>query len=225
MKEIIRLENISKTYRTKSRKLAVLSGIQLSVAEGEFTAVIGQSGSGKSTLMNILGCLDRADSGIYYLDGISVNCMNEKEISWIRSRKVGFIFQSFNLIPSMNALENVSLPLMYRRVRRSEREKIAAEALKRVGLFDRMNHLPNEMSGGQQQRTAIARAIAANPKILLADEPTGSLDKKSGEEILSIIKEMNNDGVTVVMITHDNGIAAHADRRICISDGRIIPKD
>lgn len=222
MSEIIRTEHLSKIYRSKTQEFTALDDIVFTVEKGEFVAVIGQSGSGKSTLMNILGCLDRADSGVYYLDGIPVSKMKEKEISFIRSRKIGFVFQSFNLIPSMNALENVALPLMYRGTGKNERNEIALTALEQVGLKDRADHLPSEMSGGQQQRTAIARAIASRPQLLLADEPTGSLDKRSGEEVLSIITEMNRSGVTVVMITHDNSIARRADRCIRISDGKIV---
>ncbi len=222
MQEIIRLEDICKSYGTRSGELDVLRNINISVYPGEFIAVTGQSGSGKSTLMNILGFLDRADSGNYYFDGCTVTGMREKDICEMRSRKIGFIFQSFNLIPDMNAIDNVMLPLIYRGVKRKERECLARQALCKVGLSERMKHLPGEMSGGQQQRTAIARAIAMSPRVLLADEPTGSLDKNSGREVLSVMKEMNRSGVTIVMITHDREIAASAGRQITISDGRII---
>ena len=222
MKEIIRLENVCSTYHTGSVELNALKNINLKIVSGEFVAVIGQSGSGKSTLMNILGCLDTADSGKYYLNRTDISSLGEKKLAYIRSRTIGFIFQSFNLIPTLTAEENVELPLMYRGVGRHERYALARSALEKVGLAERMYHKPSELSGGQQQRAAIARAIAAKPEILLADEPTGSLDKKSGEEVLNIIKAMNEEGVTVVMITHDNSIAASAKRRIKISDGRII---
>ena len=222
MKELIRLEHICKSYRSRNSCVQVLEDICLSVQKGEFLSITGKSGSGKSSLMNIIGCLDTADSGEYYLDGTDVSEMREKDLARLRSRNIGFIFQSFNLIPSMNALENVSLPLMYRGVRRSERERIAKRALSMVGLSHRLMHRPGEMSGGQQQRTAIARAIAASPSVLLCDEPTGSLDRASGEEVLSVIRDMNKSGVTVVMITHDPEIAAAAGRTIRISDGRLI---
>ena len=222
MKELIRLEHICKSYRSRNSCVQVLEDICLSVQKGEFLSITGKSGSGKSSLMNIIGCLDTADSGEYYLDGTDVSEMREKDLARLRSRNIGFIFQSFNLIPSMNALENVSLPLMYRGVRRPERERIAKRALSMVGLSHRLMHRPGEMSGGQQQRTAIARAIAASPSVLLCDEPTGSLDRASGEEVLSVIRDMNKSGVTVVMITHDPEIAAAAGRTIRISDGRLI---
>ncbi len=222
MNEIIRINHLSKIYNKKTNALKVLDDISMNVYKGEFVAVTGQSGSGKSTLMNIIGCLDRAESGQYLLDGKDVCKMNDSEMTRIRSSKIGFVFQSFNLLPSLTAIENVELPLLYKRINKTERERIAQEALECVGLSERIKHLPNEMSGGQQQRTAIARAIAVSPELLLADEPTGSLDKASGEEVLSIIRKMNNSGVTVVMITHDINIAALADRQIVISDGRII---
>ncbi len=222
MKEIIRLENVSRTYHTGSEELNALKNVNLKIGSGEFVAVIGQSGSGKSTLMNILGCLDTADSGKYYLNRTDISSLSEKKLAYIRSRTIGFIFQSFNLIPTLSAVENVELPLMYRGVGRHERYVLAKSALEKVGLAERMYHKPSELSGGQQQRAAIARAIAAKPEILLADEPTGSLDKKSGKEVLNIIRSMNVEGVTVVMITHDNSIAESAKRCIKISDGQII---
>lgn len=222
VRDIIRLEHIYRSYGVRNTRISVLKDINLVVREGEFVAVTGRSGSGKSTLMNIIGCLDRADEGKYYLDGMYVTGCRENEITAIRSRKIGFIFQGFNLIPSMNALENAALPLMYRGVGKREREYAAYRALEMVGMSHRKDHLPGEMSGGQQQRTAIARAIAASPSLLLCDEPTGSLDKTSGEEVLSIIESMNSKGATVVMITHDPEIAMRAKRRISISDGRIL---
>ena len=175
--------------------------------------------------MNIIGCLDKADSGNYIFDGVLINSLPEKEITKIRSRRIGFVFQNFNLIPSMNAVENVSLPLMYRGIKRIERESAAAEALDMVGLTHRMYHRPGEMSGGQQQRTAIARAVAASPSLLLCDEPTGSLDQASGEDVLSVIRKMNDNGVTVVMITHDREIASNAKRCISVADGRIVRQE
>ncbi len=221
MRELIRLENIYKSYRTKNGSVPVLENISLTINEGEFVAITGKSGSGKSSLMNIIGCLDKADSGNYIFDGVLINSLPEKEITKIRSRRIGFVFQNFNLIPSMNAVENVSLPLMYRGIKRKERESAAAEALDMVGLTHRMYHRPGEMSGGQQQRTAIARAVAASPSLLLCDEPTGSLDQASGEDVLSVIRKMNDNGVTVVMITHDREIASNAKRCISVADGRI----
>lgn len=225
MRELIRLENIYKSYRTKNGSVPVLENISLTINEGEFVAITGKSGSGKSSLMNIIGCLDKADSGNYIFDGVLINSLPEKEITKIRSRRIGFVFQNFNLIPSMNAVENVSLPLMYRGIKRKERESAAAEALDMVGLTHRMYHRPGEMSGGQQQRTAIARAVAASPSLLLCDEPTGSLDQASGEDVLSVIRKMNDNGVTVVMITHDREIASNAKRCISVADGRIVRQE
>ena len=225
MRELIRLENIYKSYRTKNGSVPVLENISLTINEGEFVAITGKSGSGKSSLMNIIGCLDKADSGNYIFDGVLINSLPEKEITKIRSRRIGFVFQNFNLIPSMNAVENVSLPLMYRGIKRIERESAAAEALDMVGLTHRMYHRPGEMSGGQQQRTAIARAVAASPSLLLCDEPTGSLDQASGEDVLSVIRKMNDNGVTVVMITHDREIASNAKRCISVADGRIVRQE
>lgn len=222
MSEMVRLENVCRRYYTKCGVVDVLRNVQLSVEKGEFVAVIGQSGSGKSTLMNILGCLDKPDSGNYYLNGCPVSDLGDADLTFLRSRIIGFVFQSFNLIPTLNAKENVMLPLMYRKIDKSQRNFLAESALDRVGLHSRMYHRPNELSGGQQQRVAIARAIAANPELLLADEPTGSLDKKSGEDVISVIKDMNTAGVTVILITHDEHIADAAKRKIKISDGRII---
>lgn len=222
MESIISLKNLSRDYITRGGIVHALSDINIDVVEGEFIAVVGQSGSGKSTLMNILGCLDTPTDGIYMLDGIEISTLNEKQLTYIRSKIIGFIFQSFNLVPTLSALENTELPLLYRGIGKKQRRYAAEFALERVGLSSRKNHLPCELSGGQQQRVAVARAIASEPKILLADEPTGSLDKKSGEEVLGIIKSLNDDGVTVIMITHDNSIAERAKRRIKISDGRII---
>lgn len=222
MSELIRLDNICRKYKTKGGIVDALDHVSMKIEKGEFVAVIGQSGSGKSTLMNILGCLDLPTSGQYYLDGNAVSGLDEKSLAFLRSRVIGFVFQSFNLIPTLSAKENVELPLIYRRINKAQRSEIAETALEKVGLLARMSHRPAELSGGQQQRVAIARAIAAAPKLLLADEPTGSLDKKSGEEIMSIMQSMNDDGVTIIIITHDSNIAAMAKRRIKISDGRII---
>lgn len=221
MRNIIKLSGICKQYNTQSGTVNALDNIDLEIKKGSFTSVIGQSGSGKSTLMNILGCLDRADKGEYLLDGISVAGMNEKKLSFIRNNMIGFIFQSFNLIPALTAQENVELPLIYRGIRRSERKELSFRALDMVGLEKRRYHKPNELSGGQQQRVAIARAIAAGPELILADEPTGNLDSSSGKDIMSILSGLHRSGSTIILITHDNGIAAMAEKCIRISDGRI----
>lgn len=213
--------NVCKTYYTKGGCVEALKNICLKVDNGSFVSVIGQSGSGKSTLMNILGCLDTPTKGEYFLDGIPVSEMSERKLSYVRNSVIGFIFQGFNLIPTMNAQENVELPLIYRGVGKSERRQIAKSALEKVGLGKRTTHKPNELSGGQQQRVAIARAIAAEPKLILADEPTGNLDSKSGSEIMEILKALNRDGATIVLITHDNTVAEMAQKCIKISDGQI----
>lgn len=201
--------------------MAALDGVSLEVGDGEYVTVVGASGSGKTTLMNILGCLDLPTSGSYYLDGEDVSTLTDEELSEIRSVKIGFIFQSFNLIEGLTALENVELPLLYRHVPKKRRREIALEALKSVSLSDRALHRPSEMSGGQQQRVAIARAIAANPSIILADEPCGNLDSRSGREVLDILSALNQSGKTIIMITHNEQTAAEAKRLIRISDGKI----
>lgn len=222
MKQIIELSDIGKQYRTNCGTVQALEHINLKVTEGEFLSVTGQSGSGKSTLMNILGCLDQPTDGTYWLDGVPVDEMNERQLSYIRNDVIGFIFQSFHLIPSLNAIENVELPLIYRGCRRKSRRRMALQALEIVGLEKRLYHKPCELSGGQQQRVAIARAIASEPKLILADEPTGNLDSRSGNEIMSILHTLHRKGSTIVMITHDNKIAAAAERCIKISDGKIV---
>ncbi len=222
MNDIIILSDIGKIYHTKENSVTALKNINFRIKNGEFVSIIGKSGSGKSTLMNIIGCLDTSTYGKYILDGICVENMNEKELSFIRNNRIGFIFQGFNLISTLNAAENVELPLLYRGIKRNERHKIAIEALEKVGLQHRINHKPNELSGGQQQRVAIARAIAAAPKLILADEPTGNLDSKSGTEIMNILKNLNDEGTTIVLITHDNKVAEMAQRCIKISDGMMI---
>ena len=221
MSKIIELSGICKRYRTRGGTVNALDNIKLSIEKGSFTSVIGQSGSGKSTLMNILGCLDRADKGEYLLDGISVADMSERKLTFIRNNMIGFIFQSFNLIPTLTAQENVELPLIYRGIRKHERKALAEKALDMVGLEKRRLHKPNELSGGQQQRVAIARAIAASPKLILADEPTGNLDSSSGNDIMAILSGLHKAGSTMILITHDNDIAAMAERCIRISGGRI----
>ena len=219
---LIEIRDIYKIYNPGENEVRALDGINLTVEHGEFLAIVGQSGSGKSTLMNMLGLLDVPTSGIYTLNGIDTANMTDDELSEIRNRQIGFIFQGFNLIPSLNAVENVELPLVYRGMKKEERNKLALEALERVGLSHRLDHLPKQMSGGQQQRVAIARAVAARPPIILADEPTGNLDSHSGVEVMKILHELHEEGRTVILITHDNDIADEAQRVIRIQDGQII---
>ncbi len=218
---MITLTNIYKTYEMGENSVNALSGVSLHVAEHEFVAVIGPSGSGKSTLMNILGCLDIPTSGSYTLDGREISNMNDNELADIRNTKIGFIFQGFNLLKKLNAVENVELPLVYQGVSQKERYRRSVEALEAVGLGERIRHTPNELSGGQQQRVAIARALVSNPPILLADEPTGNLDSKSGTEIMKIIHGLHNKGNTIILITHDNHIAEQAGRVVHIIDGQV----
>lgn len=222
MNELIKLKNVSKRYETAAGVVRALDDISLSIGQGEFVAVIGQSGSGKSTLMNILGCLDTPTDGTYLLDGRDMSRSSPALRAQVRGQEIGFVFQGFHLIPSLSAWENVELPLIYRRIPREERRRRAEESLRRVGLASRIHHRPAELSGGQQQRVAIARAIATAPPLILADEPTGNLDTESGGEIMEMLKALNRDGHTVVLITHDPAIAAAAPRRICIQDGRVV---
>ena len=221
MRKLVEIKDVCKIYNPGENEVRALNHVTLTIGEGEFVAIIGQSGSGKSTLMNMLGCLDTPTSGKYFLHGQDVSHMTDDEQSDVRNREIGFIFQGFNLIPSLTALENVELPLIYRGVGKKERERLANSALNSVGLEKRKTHKPNEMSGGQQQRVAIARAIAQAPPILLADEPTGNLDTASTKEIIRIIKRLYHEGRTVIIITHDPGIAKQAKRIITISDGMI----
>ena len=218
---MIELKNISKVYCGGGGEVRALDDINLTISTGEFVAIVGKSGSGKSTLMNILGTLDTPTSGSYLLNGEDVSCFSDSQLSSIRSKTIGFVFQGFNLIPNMSALENVEMPLLYRGFNKSDRTKYAKIALDKVGLSSRLLHLPSQLSGGQQQRVAIARAIASSPPIILADEPTGNLDTSSGEEILNLLKSLNDFGHTLVMITHDMGIAAEIPRAISILDGKI----
>ena len=219
---LIDVQRMSKIYNEgRENEVRALDDISLQVSWGEFLCILGQSGSGKSTLMNILGCLDIPTYGSYHLNGQPVSDMKPSVLSGIRNREIGFIFQGFNLIANLTALENVELPLIYRGIDRKTRRKLAVESLKKVGLEKRMDHKPNEMSGGQQQRVAIARAIAARPPVILADEPTGNLDSASSREIMEILKGMHRSGETLILITHDNGIAAQARRVVRIMDGKI----
>ena len=219
---IITVDNINKTYKNGLLELQVLKNISFKVDKGEFLAIMGSSGSGKSTMMNILGCLDNQYEGRYILDGIDISKSSENELSEIRNKKIGFIFQSFNLLPRLTALENVELPLVYSSVPKEERHKRANELLEMVGLKDRIHHRPNELSGGQRQRVAIARALVNNPSIILADEPTGNLDSKSEEEIIEILQKLNKMGKTIVIVTHEPNIGEIAQRKIVFKDGEII---
>ena len=221
MGALIHIENMKKIYNPGENEVRALVGIDLDIEKGDLVAIVGHSGSGKSTLMNMLGCLDTPTSGKYVLDGQDVASMTDNQLADVRNKEIGFIFQGFNLISNLDAVGNVELPLVYRGVSKNERKQLAMEALKSVGLEDRMKHKPNEMSGGQQQRVAVARAVAAKPPIILADEPTGNLDTKSTQEIMEILKELHRSGRTVIIITHDEEIASQAHRVIRILDGRI----
>jgi len=219
---IIQIENLTKIYDTGAVKVEALKSVNLNVDENEYVAIMGPSGSGKSTLMNIIGCLDRMTSGKYYLEGKDISTLSDNELADIRNKKIGFVFQAFNLLPRLTALGNVELPMIYAGIPASVRRKKAIEALEKVGLGDRLHHRPNELSGGQKQRVAIARALVNNPAILLADEPTGNLDSKSSHEIMDIFESLNDEGVTIVMVTHEPEIAAHTKRNVIFRDGEII---
>lgn len=216
------MREVQKTYKNGRLEVEALKHINLSINEGEFVSIMGPSGSGKSTLMNIIGCLDRTTAGYYELDGVGISALSDIELAKIRNKKIGFVFQSFNLLPKLTALKNVELPMIYAGISKNERKKLAIDALEKVGLSDRIDHLPNELSGGQKQRVAIARALVNEPSIVLADEPTGNLDSVSGEDIMEIFQKLNDEGVTVLVVTHERDIAEHTKRIINFRDGLII---
>ncbi|MCI8360084.1 MAG: ABC transporter ATP-binding protein [Clostridiales bacterium] len=222
MHNLVEVKELYKIYKSGPDEVRALDGVSFSIQQGEMAAVVGASGSGKSTLMNILGCLDTPSKGLYRLDGQDVGRLSDRKLSGIRNKKIGFIFQGFNLVSSLSALENVELPLLYRGVPRAKRRQLAEAALRQVGLAQRMHHRPAELSGGQQQRVAIARAIAARPPIILADEPTGNLDSKAGGQIMEILRELHADGRTVILITHDPAIADSIPRQIRMLDGKVL---
>ena len=219
---MIHVEELNKVYKNGKIQVKALHDISFHVNKGEFVSIMGASGSGKTTLLHILGCLDRANEGTYVLDGVNVSELKDKDFAIIRNRKIGFVFQTFNLLPKLTILENVELPMLYAGIKTKERHERAMSALERVGLGERVKHKPNEISGGQKQRVAIARALVNNPAIILADEPTGNLDSKSGEEIMRIFEGLNNEGATIVMVTHEPEIAEHTKRKVVFRDGRII---
>jgi putative ABC transport system ATP-binding protein len=219
---VIRIEDLVRTYTMGQSKVRALRGVSLRIERGEYVAIMGPSGSGKSTLMNTLGCLDAPTSGRYLLDGVDVRTRDEDELSDLRNRKIGFVFQGFNLVPRISAVANVELPLVYAGLSRSVRRHRAVRALEAVGMGNRIDHGSGELSGGQQQRVAIARAIVTNPALILADEPTGNLDSRSTEDVLAIFEDLNDSGRTVVMITHEDDVAAHADRLVRLADGRVV---
>ena len=223
MAKLIELRNVYKIYgEGLESEVRALDGVSLDIEKGEFVAVVGQSGSGKSTMMNVLGCLDIPTRGTYHLDGVDVLELSDKQLSRIRNKQIGFIFQQYNLIQNLTVLENVELPLIYQGIDPIDRRELAMQALARVGLADRAQHKPTQMSGGQQQRVAIARAISTRPPIIMADGPTGALDSRTGHEVLGFLRQLNKEGSTVILITHDNGIAATARRIVRIADGKII---
>ncbi len=222
LEHLIELKEVYKIYQMGEESLHALDGVSLTIDQGEFVAIVGSSGSGKSTAMNIIGCLDVPTSGTYHLGGVDVSTMGDDQQAEIRNKMLGFIFQQYNLIPKLTVQENVELPLLYAGVGAEERHDRAVEALERVGLADKRRHLPSQLSGGQQQRVSIARALAGRPSVLLADEPTGALDSRTGREVLGFLQELNRDGDTVVLITHDNSIAVRAKRIVRLQDGKII---
>ena len=219
---LISLKNIYKIYNVGGEEVRALDGVDLEIKDNEYLAIMGPSGSGKSTMMNMIGCLDTPSSGLYEFEGEMVNEMNDNQLASIRNRKIGFIFQTFNLLPKATAQHNVEIPLIYGNIRKERRVNLASEALSSVGLSDRIHHKPNELSGGQRQRVAIARALVNSPSIILADEPTGNLDSKSGHEIMDILDKLHKDGNTIILVTHEDDIAQHAHRIIRLFDGKII---
>ncbi|AQX55719.1 ABC transporter ATP-binding protein [Priestia flexa] len=219
---MIKLENISKSYRLGKEEVPILKGIDLTIKDGEFVAIMGPSGSGKSTLMNIIGCLDRPTSGAYFLNELEISTYSDDQLAKVRNEQIGFVFQQFQLLPRLKAVENVELPMVYTGISRKERRKRAEAALLKVGLGERINHLPNELSGGQKQRVAIARAIVNKPSLILADEPTGALDTKTSVSIMEEFAALNKDGTTVVVITHEPEVAEYASRTILVRDGNIV---
>ena len=222
---LIRLQKISRRYQMGAETIHALRDVSLEIERGEYVAIMGPSGSGKSTLMNLIGCLDRPSEGEYHLDGEKVSELNDDELAHIRNKKIGFVFQTFNLLPRTNCLHNVELPLLYSNVARKERERRALELLKRVGLGERVYHNPNELSGGERQRVAIARALVNDPAIVLADEPTGNLDSKTGSEIMSIFTDLNKEGKTIVLVTHERYIADYSHRIVTLRDGEVVSED
>ncbi|MDP7037381.1 MAG: ABC transporter ATP-binding protein [Candidatus Marinimicrobia bacterium] len=224
MSELIHLKGIKRHYILGGETVKALDGVDLTIQSNEYISIMGPSGSGKSTLMNIIGCLDTPTHGSYTLDSETVQTMDDKQLASIRNRKIGFVFQTFNLLPKLSSLQNVELPLIYSNIPRQKRVKLAENALEKVGLTDRMKHKPNELSGGQRQRVAIARALVTNPSIILADEPTGNLDSKSGEDVMAVVNSLHRDGNTIILVTHEPYIAKNANRTIYILDG-LIQKD
>ncbi|WP_159886774.1 ABC transporter ATP-binding protein [Paenibacillus puerhi] len=222
MTAFVQIEHVSKFYRMGGEMIRALDDITLDIAQGEFIAIMGPSGSGKSTLMNIIGCLDVSDEGLYVLDGKQIHSLKDTQLAEIRNTKIGFIFQNFNLLPRLNAYENVELPLIYRGLSRKQREPLVLKALEAVDLLDRRRHIPSELSGGQQQRVTIARTLAGDPPIILADEPTGALDSKTGAEIMDIFTQLNDQGRTIIVITHDRQVAEQAKRVVWFRDGKLI---
>lgn len=222
MQEIIKLKNVHKDYQMGDTKIHAVEAINLDIKKGDFLAIVGPSGSGKSTMMNLVGALDLATEGDIFLDNLNIEHLGESELAQIRGKKIGFIFQTFNLMPTLNVLENVTLPMIFQGVPKEERIEKATELLRKVGLSHRLNHLPGELSGGERQRVAIARALANNPEVLLADEPTGNLDSKTGEQIIRLFEDLNKEGMTVIMVTHDLNLARHANKIIKLKDGEIV---